>query len=170
MTGRTKQPSGRAEQRDPAYHFTRFHHDTEANEMVCPQGQRLTFQYERELSGGRRILQWAAKGQDCRACSMRQKCCPDLKIGKWGRTVSLQRVHPAVEAFDRKMESEAAQAIYKQRAALVEFPNAWIKQKLGLRRFATRGLPKVRCEALWAALTYNLQRAFRLAPELALSR
>ncbi len=54
--------------------------------------------------------------------------------------------------------------------APVEFPNAWIKQKLGLRRFATRGLPKVGCEALWAALTYNLQRAFRLAPELALSR
>ena len=169
MTGRTKQPSGRAEQRDPAYHFTRFHHDAEANEMVCPQGQRLTLRQERELSGGRRILQWAARGKDCQACSVRQKCCPNLKIGKRGRTVSLQRAHPAVDAFDRKMERESAQAIYQQRAALVEFPNAWIKQKLGLRRFATRGLPKVRCEALWAALTYNLQRAFRLAPELAMS-
>ncbi len=167
MTGRTNKPSGRAEQRDPAYHFTRFAYDAAANEMVCPQDRRLTFRSTTQLSGGRRLLQWAAKGKECRACSARKKCCPDLKIGKRGRTVSLQQVHPAVEAFDRKMPSDEAQAIYKQRAALVEFPNAWIKQKLGLRRFATRGLAKVRCEALWAALTYNLQRAFRLAPEWA---
>ena len=72
--------------------------------------------------------------------------------------------HPAVEAFDEKMATEQAQAIYRERAPLVEFPNAWIKTKLGLRRFATRGLKKVRCEALWAALTFNLQRAFRLDP------
>jgi hypothetical protein len=38
-----------------------------------------------------------------------------------------------------------------------------------LRRFATRGLAKVRCEALWAALTFNLQRAFRLAPQLVIA-
>jgi hypothetical protein len=97
----------------------------------------------------------------------REKCCPKLKISKRGRSVSVQLSDPAVEAFDRKMQTPEAQAIYKRRAPLIEFPNAWIKQKLKLRRFATRGLAKVRCEALWAALTFNLQRLFRLAPELA---
>ena len=71
---------------------------------------------------------------------------------------------PAIERFDEKMRQPEALAIYKQRAPLIEFPNAWIKQKLKLRRFSTRGLPKVRCEALWAAMTFNLQRMFRLAP------
>ena len=71
-----------------------------------------------------------------------------------------------VDAFDEKMQRPEAQAIYKQRASLVEFPNAWIKDKLKRRRFATRGRKKVQCEALWAALTFNLQRMFRLAPEL----
>ena len=64
------------------------------------------------------------------------------------------------------MATPEAQRIYSRRAPLVEFANAWIKQKLGLRRFSTRGRKKVQCEALWAALTHNLQRAFQLAPQL----
>ena len=69
----------------------------------------------------------------------------------------------AIEKFEEKMKQPEAQTKYKQRAPLVEFPNAWIKAKLKLRRFATRGLAKVGCEALWAALTFNLQRMFQLA-------
>ena len=71
----------------------------------------------------------------------------------------------AVEAFDRKKQRPEAQALYITRAALAEFPNAWIKDKLKLRRFATRGLGKVRREALWAAPTFKLQQIFRLEPE-----
>ncbi len=71
---------------------------------------------------------------------------------------------PVIEAFDEKMGQPEALAIYKKRAPLAEFPNAWIKAKLKLRRFATRGLAKVSCEALWAAMTFNLQRMFKLAP------
>jgi len=167
MTGRSDGPLGAAGGCDPDYRFDRFRYDEAANEMVCPQGKRLRYRGERALAGGRRLLQWAARGDDCRECAARQKCCPKLKIAKRGRSVSLQLPDPAVEAFDRKMQTPEAQAIYKQRAPLIEFPNAWIKTKLGLRRFATRGLDKVRCEALWAALTFNLQRAFRLAPQLA---
>jgi hypothetical protein len=62
------------------------------------------------------------------------------------------------------MKRPESKAIYKKRAPLAEFPNAWIKTKLKLRRFATRGLERVQCEAIWAAMTFNLQRMFRLAP------
>jgi len=65
-------------------------------------------------------------------------------------------------AFKAKMETEAAQQIYKQRAGVAEFPNAWIKEKLGLRQFRLRGKVKVRLEALWACLTYNIQQWIRL--------
>ena len=164
MTGRSASASGAAVSRDPDYRFDRFRYDERANEMVCPESKRLRYRGERELTGGRKLLQWAARAEDCRSCEAREKCCPKLKIAKRGRSVTLQLSDPAVEDFDRKMQTPAAQAIYKQRAALIEFPNAWIKQKLKLRRFATRGLAKVRCEALWAALTFNLQTMFRLAP------
>lgn len=40
---------------------------------------------------------------------------------------------------------------------MAEFPNAWLKEKLGLRRFRLRGLAKVALEVQWACLTYNLQ-------------
>ena len=167
MTGRSEAPLGVAGGSKPDYRFDRFRYEEALNEMVCPEGKRLPYRGERGLPGGRKTLTWAAHGEDCRHCAARRKCCPKLNISKRGRSVSLQLSDPAVEAFDRKMQTPEAQAIYKRRAPLIEFPNAWIKTKLGLRRFATRGLSKVRCEALWAALTYNLQRAFRLAPELA---
>ena len=167
MSGRSDAPLGGAGGCDPDYRLDRFRYDEAANEMVCPEGKRLRYRGERGLAGGRRLLQWAARGEDCRECAAKHKCCPKLKVVNRGRSVTLQLSDPAVEAFDRKMQTPQAQAIYKRRAPLIEFPNAWIKAKLGLRRFATRGLTKVRCEALWAALTFNLQRAFRLAPHLA---
>ena len=60
------------------------------------------------------------------------------------------------------MQSEAAQALYRLRAPVAEFSNLWLKSKLGLWQFCVRGLPKVRCEVLWACLTYNIQQWFRL--------
>jgi hypothetical protein len=44
---------------------------------------------------------------------------------------------------------------------VAEFPQAWIKDKLGLRRFRVRGLAKVRMEAMWACLTCNIQQWIR---------
>jgi hypothetical protein len=45
---------------------------------------------------------------------------------------------------------------------VAEFPNAWLKEKLGLRRFRLRGMAKVAVESLWAVITYNLQQGIRL--------
>ena len=67
-----------------------------------------------------------------------------------------------MRAFIEKMGTDAAKAVYRLRGAVAEFPNAWIKAKIGLRQFRVRGLPKVLCEALWACLTYNIQQWIRL--------
>jgi hypothetical protein len=47
------------------------------------------------------------------------------------------------------METPAAKAVYEQRSQVAEFPFAWIKEKLGLRRFHVRGVIKAGIEALW---------------------
>ena len=76
----------------------------------------------------------------------------------------IRAVHsPVVRQFAEKMDTQAAKAIYRQRGAVAEFPNAWIKDKLGLKQFRLRGLTKVRLEILWAALTYNIQQWVRLS-------
>ena len=49
----------------------------------------------------------------------------------------------------------------KQRSQIAEFPFAWIKEKLGLRRFHVRGLIKAGTEALWVCLTFNIQAWIR---------
>ena len=51
-----------------------------------------------------------------------------------------------VAAFRKKMATPEAQAIYKRRGAVAEFPNACIKEKFGLRKFRLRGLAKATCE------------------------
>jgi hypothetical protein len=45
---------------------------------------------------------------------------------------------PEVERFRQQMQTAQAQEIYRQRAPVAEFPNAWIKEKIGLRRFRLR--------------------------------
>jgi hypothetical protein len=165
-TGRTVELTGRGAQRHPDYRFDRFDFDQRTNEMICPEGKRLKY-CQRRRTIGRETFVYRAEPEDCRACEARADCCPKLSLDNGGRSVSFTLYDPAIERFDEKMQRAEAQAIYKRRAPLAEFPNAWIKTKLKLRRFATRGLRKVQCEATWAALTFNLQRMFRLAPELA---
>jgi hypothetical protein len=60
------------------------------------------------------------------------------------------------------MQTVEAQEIYKQRAQTAEFPIAWLKEKIGLRRFRLRGLQKAELEILWACATHNLQQWIRL--------
>jgi transposase len=67
----------------------------------------------------------------------------------------------AVLAWRRRMESDAAKAIYKERAATIECVNAQVRNR-GLRHVLVRGLKKVRAVALWHALAHNLRIAMRL--------
>ena len=76
---------------------------------------------------------------------------------------------PEVNRFLQKMQTPQAKEIYRQRGAVAEFPNAWIKEKLGLRQFRLCGLAKVLLEVLWACLTYNIQQWIRLRWRAALA-
>ncbi len=92
----------------------------------------------------------------CQNCPLKKKCCPTEP--KAGRSISRTVDSPAVAAFKKKMETEEAKIIYKQRGPLAEFSNLWIKSKLKLRQFVLQGLPKVNMEAMWACVTTNIQK------------
>ena len=87
---------------------------------------------------------------------------PAVSSGGQGRRIVRSENVPVVAAYLTKMHTEAAQALYRLRGPVAEFSNLWLKAKLGLRQFCVRGLQKVRCEVLWACLTYNIQQWFRL--------
>ena len=61
------------------------------------------------------------------------------------------------------MHTESYRLLYQKRCEVAEFPNAWLKEKIGLRRLRLRGAAKVAIESLWAVITYNVQQAIWLA-------
>jgi transposase len=137
---------------DPAFGPKAFVVEADGS-VRCPAGKLL--KYERQSrKHGKQYRQYRADGADCGSCPLRALCCP--RKPKEGRLVSI-RVYPeAVMKFREKMKTEQARRIYRQRSQVAEFPNACIKQRIGLRKFMLRGLHKVRLEALWACLTFNV--------------
>jgi transposase len=142
------------------FHLDKFTYDTQQNIYRCPVGESLTPK-GREFCPGVVLHKYVAKAEVCAVCQFRSECCPGNQ--HHGRSV-IRAVHsPVVQQFAQKMKTDAAKAIYRQRGAVAEFPNAWIKDKIGLKQFRLRGLIKVRLEILWAALTYNIQQWIRLS-------
>ncbi len=168
-TGRTETGArGRgARGRAANYDAREFGYDQRRNEMICPEGKRLAYHSVQHPHAGTDLYLFAARGEDCRDCLARAACCPNTRIGKHGRSASIAVPAPAIESFDRKMRTQAAKQIYRQRSRLAEFPNLWIKEKLKFRRFSGRGRTRALAEALLNALTFNLQRLFRIQPALA---
>ena len=70
------------------------------------------------------------------------------------------------------MKTERAKEAYRRRSELAEFPNAWLKERFGVRKFRVRGLRKARSELLWAMLASNVRQWMWLAwqPALAAER
>lgn len=144
---------------DPAFYPSAFAYDPEQDTYRCPAGGVLRHDGQEKRCGVVHHI-YRAAAADCAACACKSKCCPQSE--RKGRSVVRAEEHPAVAAFLDKMSTEEAKAIYQQRGRVAEFPNAWIKAKIGLRQFHLRGLRKVGMEVLWVCLTYNIQQWIRL--------
>jgi hypothetical protein len=128
-----------------------FIYDADTNTLRCPLGQVLCFVQDRARPGKIDHI-YRAKPDVCAGCVGKAQCCPKSR----SRTVMRIEECEQVTRFRAKMATVEAKAIYKKRS-LGEFPNCWIKEKLGLRRFHVRGLAKAKIETFWYAITYNLQ-------------
>ncbi len=142
-----------------SFYVDKFEYKKDKDEYRCPGGKILTYKGKEKRPGVTKYI-YRADGENCRVCSFMSKCCPENN--KKGRAI--MRIEEASEIieFRMKMGTEEAKKIYKQRGAVSEFPNAWIKSKIRLRQFRLRGLLKVEIEALWACLTYNIKQWIRL--------
>ena len=161
MGGGVAQSAGQMKRRgvDPSFYPEAFHYDALSDTYRCPAGKILRPDGQ-EKRPGRTNYRYRGLAVDCQRCSFKKKCCPQNKA--MGRTIVRGVDDPVVVAHIKKMEGEEAKGIYRQRGAVAEFPNAWIKDKIGLRQFRLRGLIKVSMEVLWACLTYNIKQWIRL--------
>lgn len=68
---------------------------------------------------------------------------------------------PAVAEWRKRMSTNEAKVIYRERASTAECVNALARNR-GLQRFLVRGLRQAKAVALWYALAHNLVRAVAL--------
>ena len=139
-----------------------FPYDAEHDCYTCPAGKVLKLRATLNRGNGVRAYAYRPTKTTCIDCSLRSQCAPQNAKPKWFRSITRLEEPAATLAFKAKMETEAAQAIYKQRSQIAEFPHAWIKERCGLRQFRCRGRIKAAMEATWASLSYNLARWFSL--------
>lgn len=145
---------------DPEFGPAFFHRDTENHTLQCPAGKTLKYVGQSKKRDNT-YHQYRAEARDCGGCVYQKRCCPRPEQG---RLVSIRMTENAeVAAFREKMKTEEARKIYQQRGALAEFPNCWIKEKLGIRKFRLRGMAKATTEALWGVLTYDVLQWVRLS-------
>jgi hypothetical protein len=132
-----------------------FQYDEVRDCFVCPEGKELKLEGRERRPG---VVKWLyrARGEDCRSCPRRELCCPKAK--RKGRSIFRQEEDERVRDFRRRMEKPEMKALYRTRAQLSEFTNAWIKEKMRFRQFSLRGLVKVTMEAIWVAMAYNFCR------------
>jgi transposase len=142
---------------DPQFGREAFTYDEVNNCYQCPAGQTLSYKGA-EQRGSNLRHRYQTKGAICATCVFKQQCCPKTTRG---RSLTRWEYDAELVAHKAKMQTATAQEIYKQRGQTAEFPIAWIKEKLGLRRFRVRGLLKAELETLWAAATYNIQQWMR---------
>jgi transposase len=144
----------------PEFYVPAFQYDSRQDCYRCPAGELLRCSGQ-ENRPGVIHYQYRTESSICAQCPFKAQCCP--QNASKGRSITRAVEAPQVQAFRQKMQTQEAKAIYRQRGAVAEFPNAWIKEKLGLRRFHVRGLLKAKMETLWVCLTYNIQQWIRLA-------
>jgi len=143
----------------PEFYPQAFQYDTQQDSYRCPAGETLRHTGQENRPG---VIQhqYRAEASICAQCRFKEQCCP--QNASKGRSITRAVEAPQVQQFKQKMQTQQAKAIYRQRGAIAEFPNAWIKEKLGLRQFHVRGLIKAKLETLWVCLTYNIQQWIRL--------
>ena len=137
------------------YDSAKFAYDRGADEVICPQGQRLKFEGEKKKGRQRP----AVRSYRCTAyaqCPVRALC----SRRRTGRRIEISPQRAAIMRQRAKRRDPAKLALLRQRKAIVEPVFATIKQAMGFRRWTVRGLENVRTQ--WALLctTYNLKKIY----------
>lgn len=132
------------------YHTTRFTYDETTDTVRCPQDQTLT----REGTRRHKDKPYPVKTYRCRvgaACPVASQCTRE----SGGRLIEISPHHASVL---RNREHPNARALLRQRQTIVERVFAEIKEVLGLRRWAVRGLEGVKEQWWMICAAFNLRR------------
>jgi hypothetical protein len=147
---------------DGTFSRSDFTYDPRGNVYVCPGGNELK-KYHRAFSKPRDgltkdgTLLYFARKQDCDACALKPKCCPNMPARKIARSV-----HEAARDKARAIAKTEAYVVSRRERKKVEMLFAHLKRILGLGKLRLRGPSGAKDEFLLAATAQNLRKLAKL--------
>ena len=137
-------------------------YDETKDEWICPNGQRLVFQYESKgkTEGGYRTQLRHYRSVNCEGCPLRERCTKADGDRQIRVSLPFLRAKQKARAL---LLSEEGQQLTTRRMTEVESVFGQLKQNRGFRRFLLRGMSKVTLEVGWLALAHNLLKKVALA-------
>ena len=154
----------KSERADGTLSRSDFVFDAENNLYACPGGRELR-KYHRAFAKPRDGLTkdgtmiYFARKQDCEACALKPKCCPNVPARKIARSV-----HEAARDKARAIAKTEAYAVSCRERKKVEMLFAHLKRILRLGRLRLRGPNGAKDEFLLAATAQNLRKLAKLIP------
>lgn len=142
---------------DAAFGPAAFVEQPEGKSLQCPAGKQLEMVRKRTLHG-LPVLVYQAKVSDCQGCEHKSQCCPRRE----SRQVRRVAESPAMLQYLERMKRDEIQELYKQRKKVAEFPHLWMKAMRRWDRFQVRGKAKALKEAIWRAVSYNVEQWTRV--------
>ncbi len=133
-----------------AYLAEAFDYDAQCDEMICPEGQRLT---RRKLNNNKTATTYQAKTSDCEGCPAKAHCCPNAKRG---RSVNRPLYGAILADVAERVTSSEGRRCMRARAITVEGAFARLIERLHWRRCRAWGKAGAQAEALWRQLAHNL--------------
>jgi len=154
----------KSHRQDGTFERADFTFDHEADTYTCPAGKHLR-QRQRNFSAPRTpvnadgLLRYRATKQDCDACQMKPRCCPNAPARK-----ILRSIHEGARDMARGIANSDAYVTSRRERKKVEMLFAHLKRILKLDRLRLRGPNGARDEFLLAATAQNLRKMAKLIP------
>lgn len=136
-----------------------FVYDKEQDTYICPNNERIPRSHSNHTSYARTMHIYRTSSKVCKACPLQTQCLGEKTKHKQIQRWEHQQV---IDDYHAKMKSEAAKAVMKTRASIVEHPFGTVKRTLGWDHYLVRGKEKVSGENALIMFAYNFKRLLNL--------
>jgi transposase len=147
----------RARYKPNPFAAAQMEYDPEHDELICPAGKRLTYQYTShpKTENGYRAERRCYQAEDCQDCPLKAQCTR----AKGNRWVELSFQLKAWRQQARQnLTSEEGKKLRSLRGVEVESVFGRLKQDWGFRRFFLRGIEKVKTEFGLLCIAQNMAK------------
>jgi transposase len=133
-----------------------FRYDSEKDEYICPEGNRLRFKRIAKKDNAREYI--IKDKEICFKCKHYGQCTKS-KVGRRLQRLINEEVKEELEAI---YDSPEGQKIYQLRKEKAELPFGHIKRNLGAGYFLLRGIDGVNAEMSMLSTCFNISRMITL--------